>query len=50
VYHPPGETALPCYPINIAARVLVFIKNYQAQVSGVVFIITLLVGFVLVFR
>jgi hypothetical protein len=30
----------------IAVKVLVFIKNYQAQVSGVVFIITLLAGFV----
>jgi hypothetical protein len=46
VYHPSRETALPCYQINIAARVLVFIKNYQAQVWGVVIFITLLVGFV----
>jgi hypothetical protein len=27
-----GENALPCYQIEIVARVLVFIKNYQAQV------------------
>jgi hypothetical protein len=46
VYHPSGETALPCYQIKIVARVLVFIKNYQAQVSGVVILITLLAGFV----
>jgi hypothetical protein len=36
----------PCYQITIAARVLVFIKNYQAQVCGVVIFITLLAGFV----
>jgi hypothetical protein len=44
VYHPSGEMALPCYQIKIAARVLVFIKNYQAQ--GVVIFIMLLAGFV----
>jgi hypothetical protein len=31
VYHPSGETALPCYQIKIAARVLVFIKNYPGS-------------------
>jgi hypothetical protein len=46
VYHPSGKTALPCYQIWIAARVLVFIKNYQARVCGVVIFIMLLAGFV----
>jgi hypothetical protein len=46
VYHPSGETPLPCYQIEIAARVLVLIKNYQARVCGVVIFITLLAGFV----
>jgi hypothetical protein len=32
VYHPSGEMALPCYLIKIVVRVLVFIKDYQAQV------------------
>jgi hypothetical protein len=46
MYHPSGETALPCYPIKIAVKFLVFIKNYQAQVWGVVIFIMLLAGFV----
>jgi hypothetical protein len=46
MYHPSGQTALPCYQIEIAARVLVFINNYQAQVWGVVIFIMLLAGFV----
>jgi hypothetical protein len=33
VYHPSGEMALPCYQIYIAARVLVFIKNYQDDIG-----------------
>jgi hypothetical protein len=44
--HPSGETALPCYQTKIVVRVLAFIKNYQAQVWGVVIFITLLTGFV----
>ena len=46
---PPG-TALPCYPIYIAARVLAFIENYRAQVRGVMIFITLLAGLFLIFR
>ena len=46
---PPG-TALPYYPIYIAARVLAFIENYRAQVRGVVIFITLLAGLFLTFR
>ena len=45
--HPSGDgDAVYQFVIKIAARVLVFIKCYRAQVRGVVIFITLLAGFV----
>ena len=51
VKHPSGDgDAVYQFVIKIAARVLVFIKCYRAQVRGVVICTTLLAGFVLAFR
>ena len=49
VKHPSGDGDA-VYRIKIVVEVLVFIKNYRAQVRGVVIFITLLADLFLAFR